>query len=101
MGANDLVTARALGPAALVLEYAAPLLREGGTLVQWRGAREEEDERAAGRAAGELGMELLEIRRVEPWSGAREHHLHVYTKEHATPARFPRRAGMARKRPLS
>lgn len=97
---NDAVVARALAGQAVVLEYAAPLLRLGGTLVDWRGRRDAEEEQTALRAAGELGLELLKIRRVEPFAGARDHHLHVFAKVADTPARFPRRAGMARKRPL-
>jgi 16S rRNA (guanine527-N7)-methyltransferase len=100
MGRNDVVLARALAAPAVVLEYAAPLLRLGGTLVDWRGQRSEEAEAAAAVAASELGMELLQIRRMEPFVGAREHHLHEYRKVDATPPRFPRRAGIARKRPL-
>jgi 16S rRNA (guanine527-N7)-methyltransferase len=101
-GANaaDAVTARALAPTPVVLEYAAPLLRVGGVLVDWRGRRETATEHAAVRAAAQLGMELVEIRRVEPFAGAAHRHLHVYRKREETPARFPRRAGIARKRPL-
>ncbi len=98
---NDLVLARALAPQPVVLEYAAPLLRLGGTLVDWRGKRESpEEEEAAGRAAALLGLRRTEMRRVVPFEGARDHHLHVFGKVAETPARFPRRAGVARKRPL-
>jgi 16S rRNA (guanine527-N7)-methyltransferase len=45
-------------------------------------------------------MRLREVRWTEPFPGAREHHLHVFVKEEATPERFPRRPGIARKRPL-
>jgi 16S rRNA (guanine527-N7)-methyltransferase len=100
LGDHDVVLARALAPAPVVLEYAAPLLRMGGMLVDWRGRRNAQEERAALSAADELGMGPPEIRRVEPFPGARDHHLHVYSKAQETPARFPRRAGMARKRPL-
>jgi 16S rRNA (guanine527-N7)-methyltransferase len=100
MSRNDLVLARALAPPAVVLEYAAPLLRLGGALVDWRGRRDGEAEAAAAVAASELGMELLRVQRTEPYAGAREHHLHEYRKVAATPPRFPRRAGIARKRPL-
>jgi 16S rRNA (guanine527-N7)-methyltransferase len=100
LSANDAVVARALAPQSVVLEYAAPLLRLGGTLVDWRGRRVSEDEQAAQSAARELGLRLSEIRRVEPFEGARDRHLHVYLKVGDTPEGFPRRAGMARKRPL-
>jgi 16S rRNA (guanine527-N7)-methyltransferase len=98
--AHDVVVARALGPQPVVLEYAAPLLRLGGTLVDWRGARVHAEEQRAERAADELGLGLLSVERVEPFEAARDRHLHLFTKLRDTPATFPRRAGMARKRPL-
>jgi 16S rRNA (guanine527-N7)-methyltransferase len=100
LGTRDLVTARALAPLAVLEEYAAPLLREGGALVAWKGRRDEDEERAAAVAARELGLELEEIRRVHPHPGADHRHLHVVRKVAPTPERFPRRPGMARKRPL-
>jgi 16S rRNA (guanine527-N7)-methyltransferase len=100
MAANDVVLARAVGPRPVVMEYAAPLLRLGGTIVDWRGRRAPEDEARAARAAEELGLALTDLRRVRPFEGARDRHLHIYTKVAPTPARFPRRAGMARKRQL-
>jgi 16S rRNA (guanine527-N7)-methyltransferase len=100
LNANDAVVARALAPVPVVLEYAAPLLRVGGALVDWRGALGTREEETAARAAAELGLRHVDARTVEPFAGAREHHLHVYLKLRETPARFPRRAGIARKRPL-
>jgi 16S rRNA (guanine527-N7)-methyltransferase len=41
------------------------------------------------------------VERVEGFSGAGERRLHVFGKDAPTPARFPRRAGMAAKRPLA
>jgi 16S rRNA (guanine527-N7)-methyltransferase len=99
-GVNDVVLARALAAQTVVLEYAAPLLRLGGALVDWRGRRESQQEDAAEQAAGELGLERVEVRRMQPWPEARDHHLHVYEKVRETPERFPRRPGLARKRPL-
>jgi 16S rRNA (guanine527-N7)-methyltransferase len=100
LGGNDVVLARALAAQPVVLEYAAPLLRLGGALVDWRGRRDADEEQAAGRAARELGMELREIRHVRPFASATDRHLHVWVKTGETPERFPRRAGIARKRPL-
>ena len=101
IGAHDLVTARALAALPVLCEYAAPLLVEGGALVAWKGAVEPA-ELAGGRAAAEmLGLAVAERRRVVPYAGARAHWLHVFRKVAPTPERFPRRAGMAVKRPLS
>jgi 16S rRNA (guanine527-N7)-methyltransferase len=99
-GACDLITARALAPLAVVAEYAAPLLSLGGSLVAWRGRRDPEDEASGARAGAQLGLEPGPIVRVEPYPGALHRHLHLLRKVDATPDRFPRRPGMARKRPL-
>jgi 16S rRNA (guanine527-N7)-methyltransferase len=100
LGTNDVVMARALAPQPVVLEYAAPLLRLGGGLVEWRGRRDRDEEHVAAAAATTLGMELREVRDVQPFAGATDRHLHVWVKTAETPARYPRRTGMARKRPL-
>jgi len=100
-GAYDAVTARALGPLAVLVEYAAPLLRDGGVLVAWKGARDSDEEMAGDAAAGLVGLAPARLVPVEPFAGARHRHLHLYTKVEATPGRFPRRPGVARKRPLA
>lgn len=96
----DLVTARALAPLEVVVEYASPLLRLGGTLVAWRGQRDHDAEEAARKAAEIVGMEVGTIEAVQPYPGARHRYLHLMSKVMETPSRFPRRAGMATKRPL-
>jgi 16S rRNA (guanine527-N7)-methyltransferase len=96
----DLVTARAIGPLAVILEYAAPLLELGGSLVAWKGGRNPSEEDDAAAAAEVLGLGLDEVVSVRPYAGSRDRHLHVFRKSAPTPARFPRRAGVARKRSL-
>jgi 16S rRNA (guanine527-N7)-methyltransferase len=96
----DAVTARAVAPLAVLVEYAAPLLRPDGVLVAWKGARDAAEEGLGSGAADEVGMALEEVRLVEPFPGARNRHLHVYRKVVPTPEGFPRRPGMAAKRPL-
>jgi 16S rRNA (guanine527-N7)-methyltransferase len=100
LGANDLVTARALAALPVVCEYAAPLLGEGGTLVAWKGEVGEAEARAGAAAARELGLEAAAVHRVTPFPAAERRTLHVFTKVAPTPPRFPRRPGMATKRPL-
>ena len=100
LGSCDVVTARALASLDIVAEYAAPLLRVGGVLVAWRGRRDRQVEAAAARAAAILGLEIEEPVRVEPYPRADHRYLHVLRKVSATPDRFPRRDGVARKRPL-
>jgi 16S rRNA (guanine527-N7)-methyltransferase len=98
--AFDVVTVRAVASLAVVAEYAAPLLRIGGVLVAWRGARDPDAELEGERAALELGLTVSPPIPVMPYTGAQHRHLHVMSKVGDTPARFPRRPGMAAKRPL-
>jgi 16S rRNA (guanine527-N7)-methyltransferase len=99
--AYDAVTARAVGPLAMLVEYAAPLLRRDGVLVAWKGARDPAEERAGAAAAERVGMAPAEVLPVQPYPDSANRHLHVFRKVAPTPAELPRRAGMARKRPLA
>jgi 16S rRNA (guanine527-N7)-methyltransferase len=95
------VTARAVAPLAVLVEYAAPLLQEGGVLVAWKGRRDADEEAAGARAAVIVGLEPEPPIALPPAPGADHRHLHLFRKVADTPARFPRRAGVARKRPLA
>jgi len=100
LGAHDLVTARALAPLGVVLEYGAPLLEPGGALASWKG-RLEPDELADGAAAAlTLGLTVPEPHAVAPFAGSGKRYVYLSSKVRPTPATFPRREGMARKRPL-
>jgi 16S rRNA (guanine527-N7)-methyltransferase len=98
--AYDAVTARAVAALPVLAEYAAPLLRPDGVLVAWKGAVDEAERRLGKEAASQLGMSLEEVRRVEPFEGARDRHLCVFRKVGPTPEGYPRRPGRAAKRPL-
>lgn len=97
---HDVVLVRAVAPLAVLIEYAAPLLRVGGSLVAWKGQPDPEEAADAVAAADALGMELEDRRPVVPWPGAERRSLYVARKVAATPPGYPRRPGMARKRPL-
>jgi 16S rRNA (guanine527-N7)-methyltransferase len=98
--AYDAVTARAVGSLATLAELASPLLREGGVMVAWKGARSEAEESELARAAERVAMEPAEVRSVRPYSGSRDRHIHLLRKNGPTPSGLPRRPGMAAKRPF-
>ena len=98
--AYDLVTARAVAPLSVLAELASPLLVEGGHLVAWKGEPELEEEEIIATNRESLGMEFDRRETVVPYPGSRERSLYVLTKAGPTPGGLPRRAGMARKRPL-
>ena len=100
IGTCDVVCVRALAALPVLCEYAAPLLRVGGSLVAWRG-QTDAAEQADGHAAAEvLGLEPAKVLAVEPYRGSERHTLHVYRKVSPTPPGYPRRPGIATKRPL-
>jgi 16S rRNA (guanine527-N7)-methyltransferase len=98
--AYDVATARALAPLPVVCEYAAPLLRLGGALVAWKGSPAAHEEAAGDRAASKVGLSEARILPVSPVSGTIGKHLYVYSKISNTPPDYPRRAGVARRKPL-
>ena len=81
--------AKALAPPPVAAEWCLPLVRAGGAVVLWVGpsAEPERVSKVAERIAGRLVERppgFLVIRKLGP-----------------TPAGFPRRTGVARKRPLA
>jgi 16S rRNA (guanine527-N7)-methyltransferase len=94
------VTARALGALPVVLELAAPLVAVGGVFVAWRGV-DRPGERAASVTAGAaVGLDFDREVRVDPVAGATRA-LQVWRKVDMSPSKFPRRPGIAAKRPLA
>jgi 16S rRNA (guanine527-N7)-methyltransferase len=99
--AVDVVCVRAVAPLSVLVEYAAPLLRQGGLLMAWKGRVEPDEALAGEQAAAQVGLAPAAARRVEPFPGAEHRTLHLFSKVSETPDRFPRRPGIARKRPLA
>jgi 16S rRNA (guanine527-N7)-methyltransferase len=81
--------AKALAPPPVAAEWCLPLVRPGGAAVLWVGPSAERDRVA--RVAEQLGAELAE----SPAGFL------VLRKLARTPPGFPRRPGMAKKRPLA
>lgn len=97
----DAVTARAVGSLATTAELASPLLRSGGYLLIWRGARDQQAEAGFERIAlDQFALETVEVRPVSPYPASRDRHIHLLRKNGPTPKGLPRRPGMASKRPF-
>lgn len=87
--AYGVAVAKALAPPPVAAEWCLPLVREGGAAVLWIGPTA--DAGVLARVARRLGGELDELR-----DG-----IAVLRKVEPTPDGFPRRVGVARKRPLA
>jgi 16S rRNA (guanine527-N7)-methyltransferase len=98
--ACDAVTARAVAPLPVLVEYAAPLLADGGALVAWKGSPPAGEAADGDHAAGVLGLAPARVVPVPAFPGADQRSLYVYLKVGSLPNGYPRRAGIARKRPL-
>lgn len=87
--AFGVAVAKALAQPAVAAEWCLPLVRPGGAAILWLGPSA--DVESLARVSGQLG------------GGAPEEHegLFVLPKLAATPSGFPRRTGVARKRPLA
>jgi 16S rRNA (guanine527-N7)-methyltransferase len=99
--AYDAVTARAVAALPVLVEYASPLLAIDGVFVAWKGTLDPEEESRDAKAAAEVGLEPEAVVEVQPWPGVRDRRLVVYRKISPCSERFPRRPGMAAKRPLA
>jgi 16S rRNA (guanine527-N7)-methyltransferase len=86
--AFGVAVAKALAPPPVAAEWCLPLVRAGGAVLLWLGPTA--DVAHVGRVALQVGGELAEAR-----DG-----LVLLRKVGATPEGFPRRTGVARKRPL-
>jgi 16S rRNA (guanine527-N7)-methyltransferase len=84
-----LTLAKALAPPPVAAEWCLPLVKRGGAAILWVG--EGADLEALARAASRLA--------AEPEDAPAG--LAVLRKTGSTPAGFPRRTGVARKRPLA
>jgi 16S rRNA (guanine527-N7)-methyltransferase len=99
--AYDVVTARALAQLGVLLEYSAPLLRENGHLVAWKGSPEQAELDSADASGEILGFEPGELIATKPFKRSRARHFYVARKIRPTEPRFPRRPGVALKKPLA
>jgi 16S rRNA (guanine527-N7)-methyltransferase len=81
--------AKALAPPTIALEWCLPLVRPGGAAVLWVGPSADFDR---------LGLVAEHLAGGKP---ERQAGLVVVPKVGRTPAGFPRRPGVARKRPLA
>ena len=96
----DLVTARALAPMPVLIEYALPLLRDGGLLVAPKGSRADEELAASEGALKALGGDLRATLDLPLPEGVPPQHVVVVRRTGRLDGRYPRRAGTPSRQPL-
>ena len=85
----DVATAKALAPPTVAAEWCLPLVSVGGVVILWLGENADLDKLA--RVSVQLGARVPEL----------QDGLAVLLKMAPTPPGFPRRVGVAKKRPLA
>lgn len=96
----DLATVRAVGKVAEIAEYCLPLVKEGGRMLAMKGRAAEEELDAAGDALTILGAGDIAMIDAYPEGFDSELVLISVIKEHPTPRKYPREAGVPKKSPL-
>jgi len=96
----DLAFARALSSLSTLIEYGLPFLKVGGLLIAHRGRTAADEATRVNVALEELGGEVKEIRHYEIAGLGGSRNLVVIQKVKPTSKHYPRRTGVAAKRPL-
>lgn len=96
----DAVVARSVAPLNVLAEFCLPLVKVGGVFIAAKGPAFQSEIKEAEKAVLLLGGKLRIIKEKRlPLLGHRRFLL-LFHKAHPTPLKYPRRAGMAKKRPL-
>lgn len=98
----DVATSRAVSSLAVVAEYCVPLVHIGGQVVAMKGRITDSELEQGKHAASLLGAQVVDVLSVPLLTELRaeERCLVVLEKVQETPDKYPRRPGVARKRPL-
>jgi 16S rRNA (guanine527-N7)-methyltransferase len=96
----DVVTARALAELNVLLEYAAPLLQHGGSIIAWKGEISPTELAGAKSAEQALGFERTRVEPYEPFARSERRHFYTAQRTGELSDDFPRRAGVARRKPI-
>jgi 16S rRNA (guanine527-N7)-methyltransferase len=97
---HDVVVSRAVASLAVIVEYSLPLLSQGGAMVAMKGLISNEERIQAENALAILGGKELESVKLEPFQGADNRWVYLARKVERTPSTFPRRTGVAVRKPL-
>ena len=97
-GNYDTVVARALGSLAELVELSLPLLKVGGRLLAIKGQAYQQEIDAASNALKLVGGRIGDVRPL--LKNGSDSVVIAVVKTDPTPEKYPRRAGMPKKRPL-
>jgi 16S rRNA (guanine527-N7)-methyltransferase len=94
----DVLTARGLAALSVLIEWGLPLLKKEGVLIAWKGPGLEAEIENSSYALKQLGGVIDRIEKYE--IDDKQRYLMFIKKIGDTPDRYPRKVGIAQKRPL-
>ncbi len=97
----DLATVRAVSELPVLVEYGLPFLRTGGRLICYKGPSVDAELPGAALVCSQLGGVLDSVHDYRLPQGAGRRTLVLFRKTGPTPTKFPRKAGIPEKRPLT
>lgn len=97
----DLAVARAVAPMAVLSEYLLPFLRTGGWMLAMKGPGLDDELQSASAALATLGGALERTKALAIPGRDWDHRAAWIRKVAPTPEKYPRRAGLPEKSPLS
>ena len=96
----EIVTARAVANMTVLSEYCLPLVQTGGFFVALKGPKAQEELDDSQKAIQVLGGQLESADELTLPDSDEERSIVVVKKVKATPKKYPRQAGMPRRKPI-
>lgn len=100
-GQFDIVTARALASLPVLVEYARPLLKMGGTLIVSKGVPDESEISSGLKAAQLCGFKFADKQEVDLPDNLGHRVIFSFKVVSSSKLKLPRQNGLARKNPLA
>lgn len=97
----DVATSRAVAPLNILLEYLLPLVKTGGICICMKGSNAEEEIKNANKALEILGGKIEKIEEITLPESDYTRNIIIVRKIKETPKKYPRKAGMPSKEPIS
>lgn len=95
------VVSRAVAPICTLAEYCLPFVKPGGFFIALKGPAVYDELEQGAYGIQLLGGHVEDIKKVCLPFSEKERHLVIVKKNNPTPHKYPRRAGMPKKKPLS
>ena len=96
----DIVTARAVAPINVLLEYCSPFVKPGGHVVLWKSLHIDQELKDSLLARAELSCHLVKQHEYELPGDFGRRQLLVFEKGGKLSGKYPREVGVPKKSPL-